>query len=360
MRRVPKLLLWVFVIVVGVLVVLPAVLSPWLTRVANRKLQAMPQFSGSVESVTLALWRGSIFVKNLELSDRQYPEDGTVVGVAQGRLSLAWGSFIRGRLGGEGIVSGANVVMVKRAETVRDEKEKAEKLAQPIIRAWQKVLSSEFPMELRRLKVENSQVRFDDRSDPQEVSLTIDQIRLSIDGFSNQPNEAEPLPAIVTMTARLGGTGDVRLDARVDSAQKLPTFEAQFEVTKLSLPHIHDFLVKYALIDVSSGVFELYSEIQARGGHYEGYTKPFFKDLDFKAVPDPEKSFLQRATVKVASVAKTVLKNERGQIATRAPFSGNFEDTQVDVWTTLENLLRNAFIQALREGMDRQTSNPRP
>lgn len=358
MKRIPKVLLWIGVIVIGVIVVLPAISSPWLTRVANRKLQSMPQFSGSVESVKLALWRTSVFIKNLELFDRQYPEDGTIVSVAQGRLSLAWGSLIRGRLGGEGTVTGAQVVMVKRAESVRDEKEKAEKLAQPIIRAWQTVLSSEFPLELRRLEIENANVRFDDRSDPQEVSLSLDQIYLSVLGFSNREKSSESLPASVKMTARLGGTGDVRLEARVDPAQTLPTFEAQFEVTQLSLPQINDFLKKYALVDVSSGVFELYSEVEARGGHYEGYTKPFFKDLEFKSVPDPEKSLLHRAAVKVASVTGNLFKNERGQIATRAPFSGNFEDTQVDVWTTLENLLRNAFVQALREGLETQGATP--
>jgi hypothetical protein len=49
----------------------------------------------------------------------------------------------------------------------------------------------------------------------------------------------------------------------------------------------------------------------------------------------------------------SVLKNdEKDQVATKAPFSGTFNQNDVDVWTTVEFLLRNAFVQALREGFE--------
>jgi hypothetical protein len=43
---------------------------------------------------------------------------------------------------------------------------------------------------------------------------------------------------------------------------------------------------------------------------------------------------------------------EKGQVATQTPFSGTFDQNQIDVWAAVANLLRNAFIQALREGFD--------
>jgi hypothetical protein len=157
------------------------------------------------------------------------------------------------------------------------------------------------------------------------------------------------------MKAKIAGSGTLTVDAKADPADRQPRFEVKLEVKGLSLPAMHDFLVRYALVDVHSGEFELYSEVSASGGSYQGYTKPFFKDLRFDAVPDPEKNLLQRAATKIAATAENVLKNERGEVATKAPFQGNFEENRVDVWTTLENLLRNAFIQALREGLEGQT-----
>jgi hypothetical protein len=122
----------------------------------------------------------------------------------------------------------------------------------------------------------------------------------------------------------------------------------------MALPPMNEFLKAYALVDVARGTFELYSEVNAKGGHYNGYLKPFFKNLEFRAVPDPDKNLLQRAAVKLASTAQNLLKSDEGKVATKAPFEGDFADNKVDVWTTVENLLRNAFVTSLREGFENQ------
>jgi hypothetical protein len=319
----------------------------------------MPQFTGQVGAVSLQLWRGTVTVKDLALADRAHPEDGPVVVVPKAVLSIAWAPLLRGRVGGDGDVEGARVAMIKRAETVKDEKEKAEKLAKPLVRGWQAVLGKEFPVELRKLEVRDSQLRFEDRSDPGVVHLSLDGINLTLTGFSNREKGDDPLPAKLKMDARIGATGTVNVDAQADPAERQPRFEVKFEVKAVSLPELHDFLVRYALIDVRSGEFELYSEVSAANGGFKGYTKPFFKDLKFEAVPDPEKNLLQRAATKIAAAVQDALRNERGDVATKAPFAGNFEDNDLDVWATLENLLRNAFIQALREGLEGQTATPK-
>jgi hypothetical protein len=353
MRKLGKGLLWVVATILVLLLLVQVVGSPIATRLVNRRLARMENFTGQVEAVRLQLWRGTISGRNLVLTDRANPGDGPVVAMPQGTLSLSWAPFLRGRVGGDISIKGAQVVMVKRAETAKDEKEKTEKLSKPLVRAWQNVLAKEFPVEYRKIELQDSQVRFDDRSDVQVVSLVIEDIDLALEGFSNR-EKGEDLPASARLRAKIAG-GDLTVEARADPADRQPRFEVKMEVKGLSLPKLHDFLVRYALIDVQSGEFELFSEVSAAGGKYEGYTKPFFKNLKFEAVPDPEKNLLQRAATKVAAAVQDALKNERGDVATKAPFEGNFEDTEVDVWTTLENLLRNAFIQALREGLEGQT-----
>jgi hypothetical protein len=360
MNRGMKVILWVLGVSLGLLLLVQLVGSPIATRMANRRLAQMPQYSGKVGALRLQLWRGTVLVKDVELTDRANAGDGPVVRAEHGSLSLAWGPIFRGRVGGDVTVERAQIVMVKRAETVKDEAEKAEKLSKPIVRAWQEVLMKEFPIELRKIEVKDSQLRFEDRSDAGVVSLSIDQINLTLTGFSNREKGGDPLPAELQMKARMAGTGVLTVAARADPAEPQPRFEAKMEVKGLSLPEIRDFLVRYALIDVQSGEFELYAEVTAADGRFQGYTKPFFKDLKFEAVPDPEKSLLQRAATKVASAVQNALKNERGDVATKAPFEGNFEQNEVDGWTTLENLLRNAFIQGLREGLEGQTATPAP
>jgi hypothetical protein len=358
MSKPVKIITWIAGTVVVLLLLVQLAGTPVATRIANKKLNEMKGFTGRVESVRPELWRGTVVVKGLALTDRAHEGDGPVVTAPHIALSLSWGPLFRGRLGGDITVTGAQIVMTKRAETAKDEAEKAKKIAKPVTRAWQEVLAKQFPIEFRKIEVKDSQLRFDDRSDPQAVSLLIENIDLTLKGFSNREKGDDPLPATAVMKATIAGTGALAVDAKADPADSKPRFEVKLEVKQLSLPPMRDFLARYALIDVQKGEFELYCEISAKDGAYNGYTKPFFKDLQFEAVPDPEKSLLQRAATKVAAAVQNALKNERGDVATKAPFHGNFEDNKVEVWTTLENLLRNAFIQGLREGLEGQTPGP--
>jgi hypothetical protein len=58
----------------------------------------------------------------------------------------------------------------------------------------------------------------------------------------------------------------------------------------------------------------------------------------------------------IVSAVTSVLENEdQNQVATKAPFAGNFANNDLDVWTTIVNLMRNAFIQAIRGGLEGQT-----
>ena len=146
------------------------------------------------------------------------------------------------------------------------------------------------------------------------------------------------------------------ISLNLQSFDKEPHFTAKMSVQELSLPALRNFMMAYAKVIVESGTFEDFVEVNAEAGHYEGYTKPFFRDLKFKRVPDKDKNVLERAATSAASAVTDLLKNKEGKVATKAPFKGDFNDNKVDVWTTIENLLRNAFIQSLTEGLDAQKS----
>ncbi|MDB6165270.1 MAG: hypothetical protein JWQ83_410 [Lacunisphaera sp.] len=327
--------------------------SPWVTSQINRKLAALPEYTGYVDSVQLALWRGTVSAHAFRLFSRDHAGDGPVVTVRQASLSIALLPLLRGKVGGHGTVDGIEVVIVAEPARPKDAPEKAK--AGPPIRKWQDILRNAFPLEITRFEIQHGRIKFSDPSAQPVAEMLIDDFHLVATDFSNRPKSNEDLPAHLTVTARVGGSGRMTSAIHANAAAEQPRFTANLEVKNLELLPIHDFLVKYALIDVSQGTFEMYTEITAAGGHYDGYLKPFFKDLKFKAVPDPSKNLIQRAATKVASATQNLLKNDKGQIATKAPFKGDFEANKVEVWVTIENLLRNAFVQSLREGLEGQT-----
>jgi hypothetical protein len=55
----------------------------------------------------------------------------------------------------------------------------------------------------------------------------------------------------------------------------------------------------------------------------------------------------------VVQLAAKVLENsEKEQVATRIPLRGRFDQPQPDLWAAIGGLLRNAFIQALKPGIE--------
>ena len=337
----------------GVLLVIRFAGSPLATRLANKKLAALPDYTGKVEGVHLALWRGTITATDFVLYRRGRESEGPMVKIRQASLAIAFRSLFTGKLAGHGSIDGVEIEILK-TEPDKPKKDKEPAPAPPPVREWTAVLREAFPVEISRFEMENVRIHFADKSVTPAADLVIDQFKLTATNLSNRP-KGEDLPAQVTASARVGGTGKLAIEIRADPSAPAPRFTVRAELKDLSLPPIHDFLLHYALIDVSQGTFEVFSEISAAGGRYEGYVKPFFKDLEFKAVPDPNKNVAQRAVTKVAAAVTDLLKNDQGDVATKAPFEGNFADTQVGVWEAVQNLLRNAFIQSLREGLEGQT-----
>ncbi len=353
MSKLPRILLAIAAVVAALLLVVRFAGSPLATHLANRKLAALPDYTGRVGGVHLALWRGTVTVTDFTLYRRGQEAAGPLVTVRQASLAVAFRPLFAGKVGGHGSIDGVEVVIVQtEPDEKKDDKHKEKR--PPPVREWSAELREAFPVEITHFKVENARIHFANRSVTPAAEMVIDEFKLDATDLSNRPKGGD-LPAHVTVQARVGGTGRLAVDIRADPSAPAPRFTVRMEVKGLQLLPIHDFLLHYALIDVSQGSFEVYSEINAAGGHYDGYVKPFFKDLEFKAVPDPDKNLAQRAVTKIASAVKDLLKNDQGEVATKAPFQGDFADNKVEVWTTIQNLLRNAFVQSLVEGLEGRT-----
>jgi hypothetical protein len=104
---------------------------------------------------------------------------------------------------------------------------------------------------------------------------------------------------------------------------------------------------------VKRGTFEVFSEIAGENGHFDGYVKPFFLDLNVLELDQDAKHPLNLIWQAIVAGAVEIFKNHsKDQVATKIPISGTFEKTHVQVWTTIANVLRNAFVQAFKARLD--------
>ena len=105
-------------------------------------------------------------------------------------------------------------------------------------------------------------------------------------------------------------------------------------------------------IDVHGGEMSLYLEAIGKDGKYKGYLKPILRNLDLVGPEDRNDSLLKKIWERIVAALFSLLKNRRNnQVATRIPFEGSY-DLRINVFQVIGQALRNAFIEALKPGLD--------
>jgi hypothetical protein len=168
------------------------------------------------------------------------------------------------------------------------------------------------------------------------------------------PPSGQSVPTRGELAASFEGGGDILIHARGFPLSDPPVFEAETELNAVPLPALNSVLRSALGVDVSAGTLHLSAEIRAAGGSYEGYVKPLvrgarFADTGAEPASGPGKTLWESL---VAGIAALLTNSDTANLGTRVPFSGEFGRTDVDSWQAFVSLLRNAFVRALREGVD--------
>jgi hypothetical protein len=350
-------LCWIAAVLVVLSLVSPAVLSPVATSAVNRRLATLPGYHAEVGRVRVAVWKLAVEISDFVVRPRDAGSDGPLIKVKHGTITLLPSALIRGKLRIQGSIRDTELLIYNDAPSTdqgpKDVKDDNAGSLTTRAGTWQSQLQERFDVEIDRFEITRTKVRFVDRAMPGSPAVTIADLHLVAQNLKTQPESGEELPAHVEVTARFAGGGTLRGEAALAPMADRPRFKASLEVKDLALVPLHEVIQAYARVDVRKGTFDVFIEAEAQGGHYAGYVKPFFRDLEFKALPDPEKGLIRNSAMKVASAVTNLLKNEDEKVATKAPFEGDFGATEFDIWETIQNLLRNAFIQSLREGFER-------
>jgi hypothetical protein len=137
-----------------------------------------------------------------------------------------------------------------------------------------------------------------------------------------------------------------------------PTFDLNLALTNMNMTALNPFLEAYAKVNVKRGTFDVITEMFGDDGRFEGYVKPLMKDLDILDLDKDAKNPIKLAwQAIVAGVVKIFKNHPEDQLATKIPISGTFDQKGVDLWTTVGNVLRNAFVHAFSPTFD-QTVGP--
>jgi len=164
--------------------------------------------------------------------------------------------------------------------------------------------------------------------------------------FTNSKKLSKNLIADIRIEGRPLRAGDARSQISLDPYASRPTFAFNLEVKELPLLKLNDFAKAYGGFTFKEGTFKMAMEANAKSGSYEGYMEPVFDHMvifNEESAENPA-TFVWEAIV--GALTRIVRNYPQDRFGTKVPFSGTFEHPQPDIFATVFNAFRNAFVQA--------------
>jgi hypothetical protein len=337
-------------IVLGILaffLIIRLILPYVLLHYANKALANLHGYYGQIRDLDLALYRGAYKVKHIYLhkKDTVTGEQTEFFDCPLVDLSVHWRALMKGKIAGE---------LEFEDPTLRFVKEKVE--PKQVVRDssdFRKMLDNFMPLDVNRFEIKNGVVKYIDQFSNPAVDIYMHSVNIRAENLTNVQSEAV-LPSTVVASANIyGGTLDFSM--RLDPLANDPTFDMDAELRNTYLPQLNNFFKAYGKFDVSRGNFGLFAEAAASNGEFVGYVKPVIKDLKVIGPEDKNDPLYQKFWENIVGGAGLIFRNYRhNQVATKIPMKGTFNNTRVGIITGVLEILRNAFIQALRPSIDEE------
>jgi hypothetical protein len=325
----PLVLLVLIALLVAVRAALPSIVKDYV----NDKLAALEAYDGRVEDIDMAVWRGAYRIDGIDIVKENAEQRTPFFSAEAVEFSIEWASLFKGSLVSEG---------ENEQETQLGTEEN-----------WGQRLKDLFPFRLNTVEVRNGTITFMAPGIQTKDALTVREINGAISNITNVVEANTASFADFRFQGQVLGTSPLRLQGSLDPNKQHPTFDVNFELSKVRLPDINPWLRQYIKADAEAGDFELYMEVAAADGRFKGYAKPLMHDVDMLSTREEEPNPFRRMWEGLVEIAANIFENdEEDQVAARIPLSGTLEDPDADLLATIVSVLRNAFVTAFARSLE--------
>lgn len=329
-------------LLVGARLALPYV----VLRYVNKTLDELPGYSGRVADIDISLWRGAYQIKGLRILKTGGHVPVPFVSARLIDLSVEWKALLHGSIVAEIDLFAPHLNFVNAEKPAERQTEVDSK--------WTDTVKKLVPFDINRVAIYNGQVHYRDLEAKPRIDVFVQKIRATARNLTNSEKLGGNLYATFDGEALAMGSGNIKFKGKLNPYADKPTFDFNFELDKLELKQLNEFLKAYANVDAEKGTISMDAEFSASGGKFKGYVKPFIDDLQILKWNEEKENFFGKLWEGIVEVASELITNQKkDEIATRIPFSGNVENPEAGVWPTIGGLLKNAFLQALRRGLER-------
>jgi len=314
-------------------------------RYVNRQLADMGEYRGTIGGVELHLLAGGYVLRDLTIVEVDSTNETPFVTMPAMDLTLQWRALFHGQAVGEVVMHDAVLNFVQGPS------DEQQQLGGGV--NWPQEIRDLFPFRLNVVEARNGLVTFRAPGISTNDSLTIRDFQMKLRNLTNVQDVAEPAFAEIDVRGGIMGNAPLVLTGRIDPNESRPTFDIDMSIEGARLVDVNPWLREFLKADAEMGVFSMYAELAAAEGKFEGYVRPILEDPKFIDHSDDEKGPFRKAWEGLVNLAAKILENrQEEQVATQIPLRGELEDPDVDVVTTIVNLLRNAFVAAFSHSLE--------
>lgn len=332
-------------ILIVLLVALRLALPTLVERYVNRQLQNMDNYTGHVDRIHLALWRGAYVINGIVVEKKTATHNEPFFSTRSLQLAIQWRALWHGSVVGQARFDHAEINLVQSENS--DERQLGDD------NNWNKALSKLFPFTFNQIVVNDGIVRFRAPGIERKEALVLRDVQFSLSNLTNVFPADQAAFATFELRGHMFDQGAMHVSGKLDPHAAKPTFEVAAELKEVSVPELNPWLDTYASVAAESGLFSVYSEFAAADGKFKGYVKPIVKELKITTPEEKKDNLFSRMWTGLVKLAAVIFKNHpEDQIATRVPFSGTIDKPDADTWETIINILRNAFINAFSSSLE--------
>ncbi|HTO09584.1 MAG TPA: DUF748 domain-containing protein [Myxococcota bacterium] len=323
-------------LVVAARLALPFVLHAYL----ERRLAHNPRYTGTIGAVDVAFYRGAYVIHDVDIRKRGARVPVPFLKAPLIDVSVEWRSIFQGKFVGEVVLKGPELNFVAGPT---DAQRQSGNEGQ-----WKKLVEALFPTRVNRFEVTDGKIHFRNFHSNPHVDVGLTHADLIAEDLSRSGDSRVKRPGHVEMRGEFEPTGHLALHVAVDPHASAPSFDGDLVVRGAELAQWNDFLRAYTKVDAKQGRFALYAELLAENGHFQGYVKPFFKDVQVIDWNDVAQLNLLSTAWRafMQGVIEVFRNHAQDDVATRIPITGD-QQPHGEFWPALGNALYNAFIEGL-------------
>ncbi len=344
-RKFKKRYIWpiLLVLLIAIRIALPTI----VTKYVNKTLSNLDGYTGSISDVDLFLYRGAYQICDLRVEVVNNEVKEPFVDIPLIDLSVEWKSIFKGAIVGEvevydpmiNFAFGPTEAQSQTGETVD----------------WVQIVQDLMPININRFEVVNGDINLMNVSTSPDINARFQDLDLEILNIRNVETKEVDLPSDITLTGRSSFGGKIAFNAKADLIKEFPDFNYDARIEGVDLTKFNAVSKEIAGVTIEKGVLDVYSEMVGKDKKLEGYVKPLLHDVSIFSWKEKDRSFGEAIKELFVEAGQELVENRKGWdelTATRVPISGNIDAPSTEVWSTIVNLLVNAYIDRFKGVLD--------